>query len=214
MKDRIPTYAGRIKLIPVDESNGIYDMIRADEPIQEGTPINKNTLLKDETAQKLGLDDEATPNDVFDNLISDNLQTKHDLGILKNYNQPFPLIVSYEKPKNSSSISIDPSLFIDGTVYLVKYQDQSTSDMESRAGLFFYSSINYMIECAIGTNHKFTLYSYNNKMNFYYCSSLFSSWNADETTKGVISFYKMGVISNEDIAKYNASIAIDEQEIQ
>ena len=210
MKDRIPTYAGRIKLIPVDESNGIYDIVRADEPIQEGTPINKNTLLKDETAQKLGLDDEATPNDVFDNLISENLQTKHDLGILKNYNQPFPLIVSYEKPKNSSSISIDPSLFIDGTVYLVEYQDQT--NRESRVGLFFYSSINYMIECAIGTNHKFKLYSPYNEMNFYYL--LLSSWSADETTKGVISFYKMGVISNEDIAKYNANIAIDEQEIQ
>ena len=210
MKDRIPTYAGRIKLIPVDESNGIYDMIRADEPIQEGTPINKNSLLKDETAQKLGLDDEATPNDVFDNLISGNLQTKHDLGILKNYNQPFPLIVSYEKLKDSSSISIDPSLFIDGTVYLVEYQDQT--NRESRVGLFFYSSINSIIECAMGVEHKFTLNSRNNNMSFEH--SMLGHWTADESTKGVISFYKMGVISNEDIAKYNASIAIDEQEIQ
>ena len=208
MKDRIPTYAGRIKLIPVDESNGIYDMIRADEPIQEGTPINKNTLLKDETAQKLGLDDEATPNDAFDNLISENLQTKHDLGILKNYNQPFPLIVSYEKLKDSSSISIDPSLFIDGTVYLAEYQDQT--GRESRMGLFFYSSIKYNIECAIGTSYKFNLY--NNKMNFYYLSA--GHWLDDAGREKVISFYKMGVISNEDIAKYNASIAIDEQEIQ
>jgi hypothetical protein len=60
MKDRIPRYAGRIKLIPVDENNGIYYMERADEPIQEGTPLNKNTLLKDETAEKVGLDNEAT----------------------------------------------------------------------------------------------------------------------------------------------------------
>lgn len=41
MKDRIPTHAGRIKLTAVDATNGIYDMVRADEPVEEGTPLNK-----------------------------------------------------------------------------------------------------------------------------------------------------------------------------
>lgn len=39
--DRIPTYPGRVKLTPVDETNHIYDLTRADQPIEEGTPINK-----------------------------------------------------------------------------------------------------------------------------------------------------------------------------
>ena len=40
VKDRVPTYAGRIKLVVVDEANGIYDMSRADEPTVVGTPLN------------------------------------------------------------------------------------------------------------------------------------------------------------------------------
>lgn len=40
VKDRVPTYAGRIKLTVVDEANGIYDMSRADEPSVVGTPLN------------------------------------------------------------------------------------------------------------------------------------------------------------------------------
>lgn len=71
MKDRIPKYAGRIKLIPVDEINGIYDMVRADEPVEEGTPINKATLLADATATKLGLTDNATVNEAL-NVLSKN----------------------------------------------------------------------------------------------------------------------------------------------
>lgn len=39
--DRIPTYPGRVKLIPVPGQANTYDMVRADEPIEPGTPINK-----------------------------------------------------------------------------------------------------------------------------------------------------------------------------
>jgi len=39
--DRIPTYPGRVKLIPVSGQADTYDLIRADQPIEEGTPINK-----------------------------------------------------------------------------------------------------------------------------------------------------------------------------
>ncbi len=41
VKDRIPTYPGRIKLIPVPGQANTYDMVRADEPIEPGTPINR-----------------------------------------------------------------------------------------------------------------------------------------------------------------------------
>ena len=55
MKDRIPLYPGRVKLNPVTGQENTYDMVRADEPTQEGTPLNKATLLKDNTAKALGL---------------------------------------------------------------------------------------------------------------------------------------------------------------
>ena len=45
MKDRTPKYPGRVKLNPVAGAENTYDMVRADEPVEEGTPINKKTLL-------------------------------------------------------------------------------------------------------------------------------------------------------------------------
>lgn len=39
--NRVPTYVGRIKLVPVSGSDNLYDMTRADDPVVEGTPINK-----------------------------------------------------------------------------------------------------------------------------------------------------------------------------
>lgn len=70
MKDRVPTYAGRVRLTPVANQDNIYDLVRADEPIQEGTPLNKANLLTDETAQAMGLTSDATPNDAFSQLTS------------------------------------------------------------------------------------------------------------------------------------------------
>lgn len=67
MKDRIPTYPGRVKLVPVAGQANVYDMVRADEPVEAGTPLNKATLLTDQTATKLGLDLEtATPDKAFE----------------------------------------------------------------------------------------------------------------------------------------------------
>jgi hypothetical protein len=91
MKDRIPRYAGRIKLIPVDENNGIYYMERADEPIQEGTPLNKNTLLKDETAEKVGLDNEATVDLVLNALADKQLSTESALELINTILQELPI---------------------------------------------------------------------------------------------------------------------------
>ena len=67
MKDRIPKYPGRVMITPVSGQTNIYDMVRADEPEEAGTPINKQSLLTDETAEKIGLSpgDNPTPNDAF-----------------------------------------------------------------------------------------------------------------------------------------------------
>jgi hypothetical protein len=49
--DRIPTYPGRVTLTPVSGQTNTYDLVRADQPIEEGTPLNK--LLFDQKAYTL-----------------------------------------------------------------------------------------------------------------------------------------------------------------
>lgn len=65
MKDRIPLYPGRVKLNPVTGQENTYDMVRADEPTQEGTPLNKASLLKDATAVLYGQGVDAVPDDIL-----------------------------------------------------------------------------------------------------------------------------------------------------
>lgn len=65
MKDRVPLYPGRVKLTPVAGQTNVYDLIRADQPQQEGTPLNKASLLTDATAEELGLSDDPTVNDAL-----------------------------------------------------------------------------------------------------------------------------------------------------
>lgn len=56
MTDRVPTKPGRVKLTKEDGTVEYAVLERADEPTQEGTPINKATLLSDATAQRLNMD--------------------------------------------------------------------------------------------------------------------------------------------------------------
>ena len=54
VKDRQPTYPGRVKLSPVPGLTDVFDMARADEPTEVGTPINK--VLLDQKAYTLTKD--------------------------------------------------------------------------------------------------------------------------------------------------------------
>ena len=65
MQDRVSLYPGRVKIEPVAGQAKLYDITRADQPTQEGTPLNKATLLKDTTAARLGLGASAVPDDVL-----------------------------------------------------------------------------------------------------------------------------------------------------
>lgn len=65
MQDRIPLYPGRVKMTPVAGQANTYDMVRADDPTQAGTPLNKASLLKDATAALYGLTSSAVPDDIF-----------------------------------------------------------------------------------------------------------------------------------------------------
>ena len=74
MKDSIPRYPGRVKLIPVSGQVNTYDIVRADEPQQEGTPINKATLLDDTTAEKLGLSGDPTVSQALASILQKPVQ--------------------------------------------------------------------------------------------------------------------------------------------
>lgn len=65
MQDRVPLYPGRVTLTPVSGQANTYDLTRADQPTQEGTPLNKASLLKDATAALFGLGTDAVPDDVL-----------------------------------------------------------------------------------------------------------------------------------------------------
>lgn len=65
MQDRVPLYPGRVKMTPVAGQANTFDMVRADDPTQAGTPLNKATFLKDATAALYGLGTGAVPDDVL-----------------------------------------------------------------------------------------------------------------------------------------------------
>ena len=104
MQDRTPRYPGRVKLVPVSGQTNVYDMTRADSPTQEGTPINKATLLTDATAAIFGLGADATPNDVF--------------AEIRNY---------VEATLNVPAGTEDPAAYLDNILdeYIAKKKDRS-----------------------------------------------------------------------------------------
>ncbi|MDR2666932.1 MAG: tail fiber protein [Holosporales bacterium] len=78
MKDRIPTYPGRVTLTQVTENT--YDLVRADAPTEAGTPLTKATLLSDEAANiiwKKERPEDPTVNDAFKELGG---RESHEIG--------------------------------------------------------------------------------------------------------------------------------------
>lgn len=80
MKDRVPVNPGRVLITPENGSAAFYaTMTRADNPTQEGTPLNKSSLLKDATAALFGLGTDAVPDDVL--VAIKTALTQHDTDI-------------------------------------------------------------------------------------------------------------------------------------
>lgn len=66
MQDRVPVNPGRVLVTPENGGAAYYaTLTRADNPTQEGTPLNKAALLKDATAALFGLGGDAVPDDVL-----------------------------------------------------------------------------------------------------------------------------------------------------
>lgn len=92
-------------MTPVAGAANTYDMVRADVPIEEGTPINKETLLQDSTATLLGLETDATPDDALKAIINKVNATNTKLNGLITY--------------GTSDLTAGSSNLATGTVYLV-----------------------------------------------------------------------------------------------
>ena len=67
MLDRQPTpgLEGRFKMTKEDGASSFVRLEMADNPLAEGTPLNKSTLLKDKTAALFGFGQSAVPDDVL-----------------------------------------------------------------------------------------------------------------------------------------------------
>lgn len=96
MKDRVPLYPGRVTLTPVSGQANTYDLTRADQPTQEGTPLNKASLLKDATAALFGLGTDAVPDDAL------HLLSRFPSGLGNEYIWSKS---QYQEIKTSSSLS-------------------------------------------------------------------------------------------------------------
>lgn len=118
MKDRIPLYPGRVKLNPVAGEANTFDMVRADQPTQEGTALNKENLLSDETAAALGLAGDPTVNDALKKL--PNIILDSSDGKIKKVRTEF------EKLKSAGNIAAYITTEDGETFTLYAYQD---SDM-------------------------------------------------------------------------------------
>lgn len=45
IRDRVPTYPGRVLLRPVADQPNYFEFVRADDPTEEGTPLDRATLM-------------------------------------------------------------------------------------------------------------------------------------------------------------------------
>lgn len=89
MKDRVPTYPGRVTLTPTGATN-TYTLERADEPTEEGTKLSKVNLLSDDATMAVWNNTapsvECTPSTAFEHIgknsfhVGDILTTVRDLS--------------------------------------------------------------------------------------------------------------------------------------
>jgi hypothetical protein len=83
MQDRVPVNPGRVLVTPENGGAAYYaTLTRADNPTQEGTPLNKASLLKDTTAALFDLGSDAVPDDVL-KVIRSVLDIKTEMEIVR-----------------------------------------------------------------------------------------------------------------------------------
>lgn len=147
MQDRISAYPGRVKLTPVAGQADTYDLTRADQPTQEGTPLNKASLLSDSTVltwesghlweKEIAA---VTPDDVFARIAylrgkPDGIATLDAAGKLMESQQPDPT------PVKTSGTSLNLTSYdyaFTGTRETATITSLPSSGVSN--GIYFYNS--------------------------------------------------------------------------
>lgn len=83
MVDRKPTYKNRVRVTKEDGTQEYVTWEHADNPITEGTPLNKQNLMSDEAAAALGLSADATPSKAFEAIGTSLRNLAAEVGKLK-----------------------------------------------------------------------------------------------------------------------------------
>lgn len=116
MKDRVSANPGRVLITPEDGSAPFYaTLAMEDNPIVEGTPLNKASLLTDATAALFGLESNAVPNDV--------------LSIVGSQIGGFKVVNSYQiTPMTTQSVSVDLNSFDPTKMYYLRMTANDTDN--------------------------------------------------------------------------------------
>lgn len=187
MKDRIPVNPGRVLINPEDGSAPFYaTMTRADNPTQNGDPLNKATLLKDATAALYGLDETAVPDDAFAWLGKYNqhwwkLNTVNTFQEISIGETKYRSVIvqsnslSKQSFQTSNSVEIDESgnIILSAPISTVKLSYSDSSDTVNAA-----LNGKYFISTNVGTSNFSTNPIENNKV--YFAESL----DAKDTSSG------------------------------
>lgn len=133
MTDRKSKYPGRFKIIFVEQGDGyvVADIVRADEPEDEGTLLAKRTILPDSVARALGLVPEsATPADAFA-VLAENVPWEISQITITEYDY-----VSKIEFENSNGVknSIESTFDVEGRLASLKVDGRSVSVIWSQSG--------------------------------------------------------------------------------
>ena len=112
----------------------MYDLTRADEPVEAGTPLNKASLLTDETAKKLGLTPDATVNDALAAAADSGGGLGTSINLLEVVeNMKYCKILTHEQPNSEIASYLSNSVFQtgyesdDGKIHAVACMDAYNS---------------------------------------------------------------------------------------
>ena len=202
MRDRISRYPNRIGLTDENGVKKYYTLSREDEPIEEGTLLNKTNLLSDDTSALLGLDDSATINDYLSMVVGGGFKglwwKKSELTLAtSNSGEEYVAISTAFASGGSGSIYyaddyeiVNHKFIPKGTVTLVQYNTTVTTLPSVLIGKYTWAKKQSEVDIsnpnsfAINTIHKInsnSAFSNNNDGSYFYKSAT----NVDVLTFGL-----------------------------
>lgn len=199
MYDRQPTPGkeGRVLITPLNGSAPYYATVAmADEPLEEGTALNKTNLLKDATAALFGLGADAVPDDVYKQIYS-RLLVKTEMEIVSYTGTG----TSGEDNPNSITFSQAPALIVmlGNKPATADYWVQEGANEEGWFYMFPTSVIPTSFTLGMGfgnfaNQHVYGKKSEDGKTFSWYCTDGYPAWqyNYEGRTYYILALYDGG----------------------